>query len=80
MRKSVLCSSLRTERWLIFFLIFFERLILVVNKSRSRRWTFERSLDFERRETLRPWTFKRSLNFFDEMKKFMIWFYLVLAH
>ena len=36
MIKSDLHSSLRTQRWLIFF-FFFERLILIVNKSRLRR-------------------------------------------
>jgi len=41
MRKSDLRNSLRTKCWLICFFIFFERLILIVNKSRLRRWTFE---------------------------------------
>ena len=42
MRKLDLRSSLRSERWLIcFFFIFSERLILIVNKIRLRRWTFE---------------------------------------
>ena len=45
MKKSDLRSSLRTECWLSCF-IFFERLILVANKSRLRRWTFKRSFDF----------------------------------
>ena len=40
MRKSDLRSSLRTERWLSCFYLF-ERLILVANKSRLRRWTLK---------------------------------------
>ena len=53
MKNSDLRSSLGIERWLSCF-IFSERLILVVNKSRLRHWTFKRSFDFfEKRESLR---------------------------
>ena len=40
MRRSYLRSSLRTEHWLNHF-YFFERLILVANKIRLRRWTLK---------------------------------------
>jgi len=43
--------------------MFFERLILIANKSHLRRWTF-----------------KRSQAMFDEMKKFMNWFYFGFAY
>ena len=64
MRKSDLCNSLRTERWLSCFILFFERLIFVANKSRLRRWTFKRSFDFLKEIIVKaPDPFERSLDF-----------------
>jgi len=55
MKKSDLCSSLRTECWLSCFTFFFLKdLILVANKSRLRCWTFNFFFFiFEKRESLR---------------------------
>ena len=96
MRKSNLRSSLRTERCLSYFYLFWK---IGFNRTKVilRRWTLNDLLNFDRRESLRRWTLKRPLDFwkerivkvldletislfFYEMKKFMSWFYLVLAH
>jgi len=59
--------------------MFFERLILIANKSRLSCWTLKRCLNFEKwREKLRRWILKRSQAIFDEMKKFVSWFILFL--
>jgi len=53
-RKSDLRSSLRTKRWLSYFLSFFARYILTEQKVVLRRWTIKQSFDsFERRENIK---------------------------
>jgi len=50
--------------------MFFERLILIANKSRLRHWTLKRCFKFQkRRELSRRWTLKRSQVMFNEKRR-----------
>ena len=62
MRKSNLRSSLRTERCLSYFYLFWK---IGFNRTKVilRRWTLNDLLNFDRRESLRRWTLKRPLDF-----------------